>query len=105
MQLTDIFLISAQHPCLTGHFPNHPIVPGVVLLEKVEALLSQQLTNWRITELNTVKFLNTVLPEESIEITIETDQLTSKQSVSFNLYNLKTQTKVATGKITLTPNT
>lgn len=105
MQLTDVFLISAQHPCLTGHFPNNPIVPGVVLLEKVERLLTQQLTTWTIIELKHVKFLKTVLPEERIEITIDTNHLTNNQTVSFNLYNIKTQTKVAAGKIALTQKT
>ncbi len=102
MKLTNVFLIPAQHPCLTGHFPNNPVVPGVILLEKVESLLSQQLAHWTITELNHVKFLNTVLPEERIEITIDTSQLTNNKTVSFSLYNIKTQTKVAAGKMVLT---
>lgn len=104
MQLTDVFVISAQHSCLKGHFPNNPIVPGVVLLEKVEKLLHEQLANWTITELKHVKFLNTVLPEERIKIVIDTNHLTNNETVSFNLYNIKTQTKVATGKLTLSPN-
>ncbi len=104
MQLTHVFFISNQHPCLAGHFPNNPIVPGVVLLEKVEDLLTQQLSNWRVTELKHVKFLNPVLPEERIKIIIDTNQLTNNETVSFNLYNIATQTKVATGKISLTQN-
>jgi len=105
MQLTDVFFIPTQHPCLAGHFPNNPVVPGVVLLEKVEHLLNKKLSNWCITELNHVKFLHPVLPEERIEIIIDTNKLTNSETISFTLYNIKSQTKVAAGKISLTPKT
>lgn len=31
--------ISAQHPSLPGHFPGHPLVPGVVVLDRIAAAL------------------------------------------------------------------
>lgn len=33
------FSIPADHPALAGHFPGNPIVPGVVILARVEAAL------------------------------------------------------------------
>ena len=33
------FTIDPDHPCLPGHFPGRPVVPGVVVLDRVvEAL-------------------------------------------------------------------
>lgn len=35
-------VIAADHPALPGHFPGHPIVPGVVILDRVVAHLKAQ---------------------------------------------------------------
>jgi 3-hydroxymyristoyl/3-hydroxydecanoyl-(acyl carrier protein) dehydratase len=34
--------IEPDHPCLPGHFPGRPLVPGVVLLEHVARALRTQ---------------------------------------------------------------
>ena len=33
--------IASDHPCLAGHFPGRPIVPGVVVLDHVIAALEE----------------------------------------------------------------
>jgi 3-hydroxymyristoyl/3-hydroxydecanoyl-(acyl carrier protein) dehydratase len=39
MEPSGRFCIPASHPSLPGHFPGHPVVPGVVLLEEALACL------------------------------------------------------------------
>lgn len=63
--------ISADHPCLAGHFPGNPIVPAVVMLDCVQdALRAQQGAN-HITRIAHVKFLAPLKPEEELRITLE----------------------------------
>lgn len=64
--------IPANHPSLPGHFPDQPIVPGVVLLELVQrqaaalAGFREGATRWQ-----RVKFLRPVRPEQAIHLHIE----------------------------------
>ena len=57
------FSIPADHPCLPGHFPGHPLVPGVVVLEQVllaaAAEHGQALSHLRLPQ---VKFLAPLCP-------------------------------------------
>jgi 3-hydroxymyristoyl/3-hydroxydecanoyl-(acyl carrier protein) dehydratase len=102
MRSIDSFKIPAQHPCLPGHFPGRPIVPGVVLLEFVEKIVKKYFSEWEITELNQVKFLQPVLPEELLELSVDSSRLESHHSTLFQLINIKNQSRVATGKLKLT---
>jgi 3-hydroxyacyl-[acyl-carrier-protein] dehydratase len=61
--------ITASHPALPGHFPGHPVVPGVVLLEAVLAALPQHMgTAPCVTGFPVVKFLAPLLPEQEFEV-------------------------------------
>jgi 3-hydroxyacyl-[acyl-carrier-protein] dehydratase len=61
--------IAASHPALPGHFPGHPVVPGVVLLEAVMAALPHHSGGvMRVTGFPAVKFLMPLLPEQEFEI-------------------------------------
>jgi 3-hydroxymyristoyl/3-hydroxydecanoyl-(acyl carrier protein) dehydratase len=54
------FTVPPTHPCLPGHFPGEPVVPGVVLLEQV--LHSLGLHGGQPRELAWVKFQRPLLP-------------------------------------------
>jgi 3-hydroxyacyl-[acyl-carrier-protein] dehydratase len=65
MQVLGRFCIPANHPCLAGHFPGRPIVPGVVLLDAVFAIVAGSAG---VSGLPVVKFLDPVLPEQEVEV-------------------------------------
>ncbi len=61
--------IAAGHPALPGHFPGHPVVPGVVLLDAVVAALPRHTGGaTRVTGFPAVKFLALLLPEQEFDI-------------------------------------
>jgi 3-hydroxyacyl-[acyl-carrier-protein] dehydratase len=66
------FRVAADHPSLPGHFPGHPIVPGVLLLDCVMHAL-QQATGLRMSQLQQVKFIAALLPEEQAQAVCEID--------------------------------
>jgi 3-hydroxymyristoyl/3-hydroxydecanoyl-(acyl carrier protein) dehydratase len=63
MQVDFDFCVPADHPSLPGHFPGHPVVPGVLLLEHVMQPV-QRATGRRVEALRQVKFTTPLRPEE-----------------------------------------
>ena len=66
------FVVPNDHPSLPGHFPGRPIVPGVVVLDRVleaiEAATSSPLGTLRLPQ---VKFVQPLLPGETAEVLLE----------------------------------
>ena len=62
------FRVAADHPSLPGHFPDRPIVPGVVLLDEVVALVQAALAAPGAVGLPAVKFVRPVLPEQVVTV-------------------------------------
>jgi len=56
--------IGAEHPSLPGHFPDAPIVPGVVILDEVFAALAEWRDNSQVAAVRGVKFLVPLKPEQ-----------------------------------------
>ena len=58
------FCIGADHPALPGHFPGHPLVPGVILLEQV-AMALRTWRGQRLARVMDAKFVAPLLPAET----------------------------------------
>ncbi len=64
--------IAADHPAYAGHFPGHPILPGVVLLDcALHALESWALENWQgdaagCGQIKSAKFHSPVTPGDAL---------------------------------------
>jgi 3-hydroxymyristoyl/3-hydroxydecanoyl-(acyl carrier protein) dehydratase len=67
----DVFrVIHADHPSLPGHFPDAPLVPGVVILDEVVAALSEWRHDSQLSGVHTVKFLAPLKPDQPFTISL-----------------------------------
>lgn len=65
------FVIEAEHPCLPGHFPGQPVVPGVVILDRVVAAVESMHGPLAALRLPQVKFVQPLLPGEPASIVLD----------------------------------
>jgi 3-hydroxyacyl-[acyl-carrier-protein] dehydratase len=87
--------VPLNHPAFAGHFPNMPILPGVVLLDMaIHAMADAHLLDVAHYQISTVKFLSPAKPGE--DLTIEHSQ-SSQSALSFCISAAERQ--IAIGKI------
>jgi 3-hydroxymyristoyl/3-hydroxydecanoyl-(acyl carrier protein) dehydratase len=60
--------VAADHPALAGHFPDQPLVPGVVVLEHVVAAAERAFGVRQPIAIPSVKFLAPLGPGEPFRI-------------------------------------
>jgi 3-hydroxymyristoyl/3-hydroxydecanoyl-(acyl carrier protein) dehydratase len=96
-----VLSIDYDHPSLAGHFPGHPVVPGVVLLNEVlETLRHGSAAALVVTGLPMVKFSSPLRPGEVVTIHIDEEgagRATFSCQVDARL--------IASGAIEFTPGT
>lgn len=63
--------IAADHPCLPGHFPGHPLVPGVVILQCVVEALAECLPAQHVIAVDNAKFVAPLLPDQTFTISLQ----------------------------------
>jgi 3-hydroxyacyl-[acyl-carrier-protein] dehydratase len=74
------FEIAEDHPCLPGHFPGQPVVPGVVVLDRVFSAIEAAIEATAQTQnaalpphvrLPQVKFVQPLLPGQPARIELD----------------------------------
>jgi 3-hydroxyacyl-[acyl-carrier-protein] dehydratase len=68
---STICTVPASHPSLAGHFPGDPLVPGVVLLDRVLSVLADWLPGRSVTALTQVKFLFPLRPRQPFTVRLD----------------------------------
>lgn len=65
-----LFVIPPDHPSLSGHFPGHALVPGVVVLDRVLDAIQQLQPDLELARLRLpqVKFLQPLLPGQPARV-------------------------------------
>lgn len=66
------FTIPSDHPSLPGHFPGNPVVPGVVVLDRVlDAVQAACAVPVGALRLPQVKFMQPLLPGQPATVSLE----------------------------------
>ncbi|MBN6149122.1 beta-hydroxyacyl-ACP dehydratase [Xanthomonas sp. AmX2] len=65
------FVVPPDHPCLPGHFPGRPLVPGVVVLDHVLQAIEAAHGARAGLRLPQVKFLQPLLPGQPAHIELD----------------------------------
>lgn len=74
-----------DHPSLVGHFPGNPIVPGVVILDKIIQTIMNNLPGKVVSSISFVKFIKPLLAEQKVTLNItEKDSATVKFVCEYN---------------------
>ncbi|MBN6743860.1 MULTISPECIES: 3-hydroxyacyl-ACP dehydratase FabZ family protein [Acidithiobacillus] len=80
-----LFSIPAQHPVFAGHFPGHPIVPGVMLIDEVihtvESTTGQAMTTGG--HITMAKFYSPASPGEVLTLCFDTR---ADASIAFEIH-------------------
>jgi acyl-coenzyme A synthetase/AMP-(fatty) acid ligase/3-hydroxymyristoyl/3-hydroxydecanoyl-(acyl carrier protein) dehydratase len=72
-------VVPIGHAALPGHFPGHPVVPGVVLLHLVEALLADN--GYHVRACPQAKFLTPIAPAMPLTLRINVARRTEARFV------------------------
>jgi 3-hydroxymyristoyl/3-hydroxydecanoyl-(acyl carrier protein) dehydratase len=93
------FVIAPDHPCLPGHFPGRPLVPGVVVLDRVIDAIEAQHGALGPLCLPQVKFLQPLLPGETARIELVSRQAQDERETAWRFRVLRGETLIASGDV------
>ena len=88
------FSIPSDHPSLPGHFPGRPVVPGVVLIDRVLDAIEAAHGPLGALRLPQVKFVQPLLPNEIARIELD------GEAPRWRFRVLRGDTLLASGEVT-----
>lgn len=95
--------IATDHPAFDGHFPGHPMLPGVSLLaEVIELVLADALLAARVGSVpqpSVVKFLHPVGPGAHLVVRFDT----TERALKFSVRSADGSFEAASGQFELVP--
>lgn len=64
--------LNPRHAIFKGHFPGHPVLPGVCMLEMIRELMEDRLKQkLRISKGPLIKFLAMIIPEKNTSFEVD----------------------------------
>lgn len=98
-ELTADIRIPLESPWFSGHFPGHPVLPGIAQLEMVFDLIRQSRDHpIRLVAVSRVRFKKMILPEDSLRVVASAK---GDQNEAYSFRVLKEDELVTSGAITI----
>lgn len=86
-------IINPLHPIFEGHFPGHPVVPGVCMMQMIKELTQEVLgCRLRVALIQDMKFLAVIDPSKNnqVQVSLTLSKVEGFEQVSANISNGQT---------------
>ena len=104
ISVNGTFVFQPDFPCFQGHFPDQPILPGIIQMAAVRSLAIKALNRQLVpTATGRIKFRGFIQPKEQMSITVNLKRHQMTWRAIFSIRN-ENET-VATGRIDFCENT
>lgn len=105
-EIEAFFMFSPELALFTGHFPGHPLVPGILELEMARAALERFFTGFdlRIVSIEKAKFLREIKPGEKIRLSANFSAFDEKKRLSVKSILWVGEEKAAQLELTMEKN-
>jgi 3-hydroxyacyl-[acyl-carrier-protein] dehydratase len=68
-EITTVIKLNPDHEIYKGHFPDQPVVPGVVQLQIIKELLEARIEHkLLLSNMASAKYLNMIIPEKHTKL-------------------------------------
>jgi 3-hydroxyacyl-[acyl-carrier-protein] dehydratase len=77
--------LNAAHDIFKGHFPGHPVLPGVCMMEMIEEITGKFLQqSFRISGVPLIKFLRMIDPYKNPTLSVEINYQSAAEHMATN---------------------